>query len=638
MGASSAPSFELIQAACETATKEDRSPLTSSAVLEAYCGIPGVSDRKRAETLLLGAAQKCRFKTEMRSLLQAVYTEFIQKKRGEHANSTEFSDLPEGGGAQLKCGSFEANDQGIQYTEYVGKEMKPVTIRVCAHPLLPIAYLENAQDGYQRVMLAFRKNDAWKTIIADRSDLADRRNIVKLSAYGIDVTTETGRYLVQYFADIEAQNEGRIPRKKSIGRMGWYGQEFAPYMQGIVFDGDVQFADLFRDLRPQGDFQVWKEHVSALRRAGGPARLLLAASLAAPIVGMLDGLTFLVHLWGTTGRGKTVSLMAAASVWGNPALGQLVRSFSSTAVGMEMLAGFLRHMPVCLDELQTAQYKKNFDDTIYMLGEGQGKTRGKSGGGLRATEQWKTVALTSGEQPISSERSGGGAKNRVIEVECAGELLENAVQTAAIVKGHYGHAGQMMIHALQGLGRDAVQEMYRKADADIRDARKVTDKQRQAAAYLLVADRIATEHIFQDDCALSPYTLAEALECEQAVQTFPRAMDHVKAWITQNPDRFISDRNDPRPGEVWGRWLVENWEIAVLSPVLEEMLTNAGFSYKAFLADAEQYGRLQRSADGKRTKMTRILKGGDAVRCVILNLEQKETENALLQEVMDMVL
>ena len=57
-------------------------------------------------------------------------------------------------------------------------------------------------------------------------------------------------------------------------------------------------------------------------------------------------------LWGRTGVGKSVALMVAASVWGNPN-GGLFGTMNGTLNFLQSQAALLRNLPLCLDELQT---------------------------------------------------------------------------------------------------------------------------------------------------------------------------------------------------------------------------------------------------------------------------------------------
>lgn len=111
--------------------------------------------------------------------------------------------------------------------------------------------------------------------------------------------------------------------------------------------------------------------------------------------------------------------MLAASVWGNPAIGQYVQTFNATQVGHEKTAAFLNNIPMCIDELQLSKDshgRSKFD--VYQLSQGVGRTRGTKSGGIDKTPVWDLCILTTGESPLTSDNSGAGAVNRVIDIEC----------------------------------------------------------------------------------------------------------------------------------------------------------------------------------------------------------------------------
>jgi len=67
-------------------------------------------------------------------------------------------------------------------------------------------------------------------------------------------------------------------------------------------------------------------------------------------------------------------------------------------------------LPLVLDELQTIMDdRKSFDQIVYRLSEGQGRTRASRSGGLRRVPRWSLAVLTSGERPVTGCLSGGGA-------------------------------------------------------------------------------------------------------------------------------------------------------------------------------------------------------------------------------------
>ena len=160
-------------------------------------------------------------------------------------------------------------------------------------------------------------------------------------------------------------------------------------------------------------------------------RLLLATSLASPLIERVGALPFVFHLWGTTSFGKTVSLMVAMSVWGNPESGCLTRSMNMTQNAMARTASFLYNLPFGADELQQIRSRwDNFDNLVMYLTEGIDKGRAKAKGGIEELKTWRNCFIFTGEEPITKDNSGGGTKNRVIEVEVTKPIYESGYTVA----------------------------------------------------------------------------------------------------------------------------------------------------------------------------------------------------------------
>ena len=73
----------------------------------------------------------------------------------------------------------------------------------------------------------------------------------------------------------------------------------------------------------------------------------------------------------------------------------------------------------------------NFDQLIYQITEGVDRGRARAYGGVEDTKTWKNSFIFTGEEPITKVNSGGGSKNRVIEIAIDGLLIED---------GHYVRA------------------------------------------------------------------------------------------------------------------------------------------------------------------------------------------------------
>lgn len=349
---------------------------------------------------------------------------------------------------ELDAGEWQADDFGVSRRGKFGEEI------ACPHPILPVERLVNIDTGVEKLKLAFCKGDRrWREVVADKKLLASNNSILELANMGIAVTSENSRALVHYISDLENLNYDLIPERKSVSRLGYIESEgFSPYVDGLIFDGDANFRHIFESIRSAGKRREWLELALSLRQGNVMARIVLAASFASVLVKPCGSLPFFVHLWGgESGTGKTVALMLAASVWGNPEMGRYIQTFNSTVVGREKLAAFLNHLPLIVDELQLARDgrgKLNFD--VYALAEGVGRTRGNKNGGVDQTPTWQNCILTSGETPITGASSGAGAVNRVIEIECrtAHRIIEDGHATAGVLRKNYGFAGREFVEKL----------------------------------------------------------------------------------------------------------------------------------------------------------------------------------------------
>lgn len=144
-------------------------------------------------------------------------------------NITQF----EGQKLELKTGEWVADDFGVTcYNERNGEEI------ACVHPIMPIECLTNIDTGTEKLRIAFRKGRQWRNEIYERRTIASAHNILELANYGVAVTSENARYLVQYLHDVENLNYGIIPQHNSVTRLGWTNSGgFSPYIDDLIFDG-----------------------------------------------------------------------------------------------------------------------------------------------------------------------------------------------------------------------------------------------------------------------------------------------------------------------------------------------------------------------------------------------------------------
>ncbi len=533
---------------------------------------------------------------EFNNLLKAWILKNAQLQKQSGSNKTEFTDAP----LQLNCGKWVANDLGVVLTDMNAQGI-PITNIACPHPILPVERFINIDTDTEKVKLAFFKDGRWREVTVDNGTVLNKNSITQLADRGVLVTSESAKDLVRYMSDVISLNAQEIPLYRSIGRLGWIEGDFIPYNDSVKYDGDSDFKSIYDNVRECGSYDVWLEHIRELRKDIN-IRLALAASFASPLIEVVGALPFILHLWGTTGFGKTVTLMIASSVWGNPEMGCLTRTMNMTANAMARTACFLYNIPFCADELQ--QIKTNwgtYDALVMYLTEGIDRGRAKAKGGVEQTKTWRNSFIFTGEEPVTKGVSGGGVKNRVIEIECENKIIKDGNFTANLVKANYGHAGRLFIAHLAHLidtDKQSIIEQYKTLFKGILEATDTTDKQALSMALMLLADAISCECIFNDK-PLGIDDVKQYLVSESEVRIEDRAYDELVSLIGRNVSKFSEFSIDK-----WG--CIKDDVATINKQVLEQELNKLGFDFGSIKKGWDKKGYIIKNSAGRYVHQTRV--------------------------------
>lgn len=525
-------------------------------------------------------------------------------------NTTNFKNQP----AELFTGDWLADDTGI-----MKRNSKQGMDIACVHPIMPVQRLVNIEDGTVRLKIAFRRDGkSWQTFIANKSQLYSAREIKKLADKDISVSDKNASFLVTYLQEVEDLNHDLILEKQSVNHLGWTrGGDFSPYVENLEFDGIDNFRRIFESVHAMGELNVWVDIVKKVRQASKEARIAIAASFASVLVKAIGKLNFIVHFWGGSGTGKTVALLVAASVWANPNDdGNYMQTFNGTAVGLEMQAGFINNLPLILDEFQLVKDKKSFEYSVYLLTEGIGKTRGSKTGGLQSTATWRNCTITSGEMPITHESIGGGAINRIIEIECKEKMFSNPAEILDTIRSNYGHTGKIFIELLDTPdSRKEAKEIYERFYQSIKEG--ITEKQAMAAALILTADHLATKWIFCDGRELKQEDILPYLKSIDSVDTGKRGYEYVYGFCVENSGRFSEDSD-----VCYGK-MISN-ELIIIGTTFNRICNDGGYNPEAIMGWLEKEGMLNKGKDGKKKKVVKVK--GKSVRCVCIDIRGQEEE------------
>ena len=542
------------------------------------------------------------------------FTNYVRAQKGQsivYGNVMEFS----GTAIMWDTGEWIANDDGVYKTNAYG-----VNQFACPHPIFILTRYSNVDTDVESVQLVYgRAGRTYKTKIVPRSDLASANKIVKLAEYGVGVTSENAKALVQFLSDFESINYDKIVEKKSCDHMGWVGRgykEFAPYISDLEFEGQDTFRQLFNSVKSVGSYDKWLETIKNYRKNGSiVVRMVMAASFASVLLKPLGALPFFVHLWGDTETGKSVALLAAVSIWAEPVIGKYAYTFNSTDVGNELYAACLNSLPLCMDELQILNKRSDFDDIIYRLCEGTGRLRGKKDGGIQNIKTWRNCIITTGERPITSMSSGGGAVNRVIEIECnGGKFFKNPREFCRTIQANYGHAGKEFIDNLTGNIAEA-RALHEKYIKLLEDNTEATDKQIASAAALLTADELSERWIFNDGIRIGIDDIKPYLQTKDMLNVNRRAYDYLREEVISNYNNFKNNDN-----ECWG--IAKEGYIYILRNKFNAILQSGNFNPQSTLSWMARNGKLAKT-DGRNLSV-KVQINGTRIRCICLHEDDGE--------------
>ena len=524
---------------------------------------------------------------------------FIKSMKSLNKNVTEFTDIPY---SALNCGQWVANDTGVYKKDY-NNNMQPIVIKASPIPVIPIERLINIDTNTEKVKIAFLKDAKWQEIIVEKNTISSKSKILQLANRGLEVNEDNAKNLITYLADVLELNN--IQTKKGVSHLGWVNNTFVPYTDEYCLDVDQEFKQKLQVITEKGSYEEWKKYIKELRSKSIVLKFMMASTFASVLVKLFNLNTFMVHLWGKSGNGKTVAEMICASIWGKPD-NSYISNLSNTTIANERLCNFYNNMPIFLDELQIAKTKySDFSNMVYALTEGKGKERGTVDNGIREQTSWQTIIILTGEEPITTDASKEGVKNRVIEINEDNPIVEDGNAVVSFILENYGFAGKEFIKLIED--REKLTEIQKEFVEEL-SKKSSYKKQINAFSIIGVADRIVSKEIFKDE----PLGIAEiAKYMRQDTDETDRVYNLLLEWFYQNINRF-KDNTDI--GEIWGKCDIENNAFYVIPKVLKDFLNDQNINFDSVKKKLAEKGYIERSSENKFTVPTRL--NGTVCKCV----------------------
>lgn len=263
------------------------------------------------------------------------------------------------------------------------------------------------------------------------------------------------------------------------------------------------------------------------------------------------------------------------------------------------MAAFYNDLPFGIDEKQVAGSSKDYiSNIVYMLGLGQGRTRGSKAGGIQERVFWRTAVITTGEEPISSENSQSGISTRVIELY--GKLFDEEKTASHMHRfsvENCGHPGKKYIeHIIQNyIGTPKLKELYQQVLKELEAGRSDNISSHiSSVAIICVADYIANKVIFETDDMKASLEfgkrILELLDKEQEADIIEKTYAWLKSWVIVNINFFSQMGKQQIYG--YHQEIAGKTYFFIQPSILQAAFAKEGYNYRKSLKGFRERGYL----------------------------------------------
>ena len=470
--------------------------------------------------------------------------------------------------AQIKSLSFVTDNDtlaGILFpTEYsisadgIEKIAGESMTTICRRPVIISSKSFDVEEKNYKLTLAYMTTAGkWKKLPAtEAASIFDKNKLIVLSNKGLPVTSVNALNLVDYLDAFHALNENNLPLTYTVPRCGWYNfngsdffidprKHFSVADEGenfdVVVDSQSQFA---KTLCQVGNLEQWKKAYQ-LAKKSPVARIMVAASVAPILLKILGERNFLLYIVAPTRAGKTTALYLGASAVGSE---KMIRSFDATKNGLAGAAADVSDFAFLIDEKQVAdnRLKEQFDNLVYALANGIGRTKLSKDSTLKKLQDWRTIAIMTGETLLLSDNVTGGANTRLLSIKVSKEILsaDDCKSIRDIIKENCGLAFPLVINKVLELGFDNLRKWYKEiADSFSDTYPDLLPDYCRYIAILTLADGLlnsvlGTNNALADAkvCAKEIFKLIPTIA---EISDVAREKEFVRGFVAQNQSRFV---------------------------------------------------------------------------------------------------
>ena len=512
------------------------------------------------------------------------------------------------------------NEEGITIIDDTSPN-RPKRQVAANSPIVPTKIFVNHDSEGTSYEVAIKTRGRWRRVVVDGDELFDSRKVLCLAKDG-GALIYSPSPLCKYFACIIGKNQNVLPVSKIVSRCGWYNFGGKDYFidprrpcvipndgKNISVNVDLSRSEFAKHLKQVGNLDEWKR-AYLLAKKSPVARLIVAAAVAPILLKILGERNFLLYIYAPTRAGKTTALHLGASAVGDE---KIIRSFDATKNGLAGAAADVNDYVFCVDEKQVADnyLKDQFKELAYALGNGLGRTKLNKDSTLKKMQDWRTIAIMTGETLMLSDTVTDGANTRLLTIKAPKEILSAADCRVIrdIIKENHGLVLPLVIDKVVEIGRDALREMFK--DMFNTFAKKFPDTLPEYQRYvssLTLADGLLNCVLFgdtakapdgrplkdregrtlkaSDDAIINAKRIFPLIPTIAEISATQREKDFVRGIIAKNQNNFDGGNVAPDHMKEFSGKLYDDDGFTYLTvQFLKEACKREGFDYHKLVSD-----------------------------------------------------
>ncbi|EGP1634387.1 DUF927 domain-containing protein [Salmonella enterica] len=274
----------------------------------------------------------------------------------------------------------------------------------------PMKTVGTGSDGSDSYLIVEMRTESGKVLheAVPRREIGLPAGWARLRGRGVSVTTQS--HLLNKLAEY-LQRKGERTVWEVTSTAGWHcgayvmpdGEIIGTPERPVAFCGG---SSSVKGYIVRGTPKEWRDNVASLMRGNHSMMLGVLVGLSAPLNSLAGGGSFGVHLFAQSSAGKTTTVEAATSLYGDPEMLKL--SWDATRHGLTVEAAARNDGFIPIDEIGQGGRIAEIAQAAYSLFNGVGRIQGRKEGGNRPTIRWKIAALSTGEEDFEAYLVKGG--------------------------------------------------------------------------------------------------------------------------------------------------------------------------------------------------------------------------------------